>query len=312
MFVTLLAVVFALVLGHLVPSLAQSARQFGWFAQWMDWLDTRFPDDGFWRGHFGIVLAVLPALLVVFLFQHALDGPVLGLPSLLFGVATLFYAWGPGDLDLDVDAIVEAHDPIERRAAASSLYAPGEIVALDAGSLVDAVFRNGKRRWFGVLFWFLLLGPVGAILYRLTTIAAIGDSAHRMPVGMVAGARGLLKLLDWPVAQLMTLSMALTGNFDAVISAWKDHGGASLDLDADYLSAAARASVRCDLAEDAIDDAFADTLDTESGITIPAQIASTTSMPALFELRDAMSLVWRILLVWLAVLALFVVAGWVS
>ena len=30
------------------------------------------------------------------------------------------------------------------------------------------------------------------------------------------------------------------------------------------------------------------------------------------ELRDAMSLVWRCLLVWLAVLALFVIAGWVS
>jgi AmpE protein len=30
------------------------------------------------------------------------------------------------------------------------------------------------------------------------------------------------------------------------------------------------------------------------------------------ELRDAMSLVWRILLLWLALLALFVIAGWVS
>jgi len=30
------------------------------------------------------------------------------------------------------------------------------------------------------------------------------------------------------------------------------------------------------------------------------------------ELRDAMSLVWRILLLWLAALALFVIAGWVS
>jgi AmpE protein len=29
-------------------------------------------------------------------------------------------------------------------------------------------------------------------------------------------------------------------------------------------------------------------------------------------LRDAMSLVWRILLAWLALLALFVVAGWVN
>jgi AmpE protein len=30
------------------------------------------------------------------------------------------------------------------------------------------------------------------------------------------------------------------------------------------------------------------------------------------ELRDAMSLIWRILLLWLVVMALFVVAGWVG
>ena len=34
--------------------------------------------------------------------------------------------------------------------------------------------------------------------------------------------------------------------------------------------------------------------------------------PALLELRDAMSLVWRILLLWLAVLSLFVLAGFVN
>jgi AmpE protein len=30
------------------------------------------------------------------------------------------------------------------------------------------------------------------------------------------------------------------------------------------------------------------------------------------ELRDAMSLVWRTLVAWLAVIALFVIAGWVG
>ena len=34
--------------------------------------------------------------------------------------------------------------------------------------------------------------------------------------------------------------------------------------------------------------------------------------PALLELRDAMSLVWRVLLLWLAVLAILVVAGFVA
>ena len=38
----------------------------------------------------------------------------------------------------------------------------------------------------------------------------------------------------------------------------------------------------------------------------------TEAFGELPELRDAMNLAWRILILWLAVLALFVLAGWVS
>jgi AmpE protein len=41
-------------------------------------------------------------------------------------------------------------------------------------------------------------------------------------------------------------------------------------------------------------------------------VAVSRGVPGLPELRDAMSLVWRILLLWLAVLALFVIGGWVA
>jgi AmpE protein len=99
------------------------------------------------------------------------------------------------------------------------------------------------------------------------------------------------------VAQLMTLSMALVGNFDAVFNAWRAARGNQWQLDNGFLGAAARASVRSELAEEAEEYA-------EEGMV--------QTMPELPELRDAMSLVWRILLLWLAVLALFVIAGWVS
>src|SRR5690606_37407052 len=232
MFTTLLAVVVAIVLGHLVPPFAAAVRQYGWFGQWIRWLDERFPGDGFWRGRFGIALALLPPLLLVLLFQLALAGSVLGLPSLVFGIVALFYAWGPRDLDVDVDAIVEAGDPVARHDAAARLWPPGAQVSLAGGALVGAVFGSAKRRWFRVLFWFLLLGPVGALLYRLAAIAAEGDASHLLPAETVDGARGLLAILDWPVAQLMTFAMALVGNFDAVFGAWRENGGASFALDA--------------------------------------------------------------------------------
>jgi AmpE protein len=175
----------------------------------------------------------------------------------------------------------------------------------DGAALVSAVFHNALRRWFGVLFWFLVLGPMGAVLYRLTAISCEGPLAARVPAQTAAGARVLLHVLDWPVAQLMTLALALVGNFDTVLGAWRDSGGAQFHLQHRFLDAAARASVRTELAEEAAD--YADDAE-ESASAATAALAR----PGLPELRDAMSLVWRILLVWLAVLALFVIAGFVS
>ena len=296
---TLIAAVVALVLGHLAQSLAASVRHYGWYADWLRWLGTRFPEDSIWRGRWGIALALVPPLLAVGLFQLALDEPLYGLAGLVFGIAALFYVWGPRDLDLDVDAIVAAPDAASRREAAARLWPDHTTPSLDGGSLVEAVFRNALRRWFGVLFWFLVLGPFGAVLYRLTELAAEGEAAQELPGETAAGARALLAILEWPVAQLLTLAMALVGNFDTVLGAWRESGGTSLSLDNRFLGAVARASVKIELAEEA-----AEYAEDNGGAAL-----ASAELP---ELRDAMSLVWRSLLVWLAVLALFVIAGFVS
>ncbi|HEX7802488.1 MAG TPA: hypothetical protein VF471_07015 [Pseudoxanthomonas sp.] len=299
MSITLVAVVIALVLGHVAPALVTAARRYHWYGHWLRWLDAQMGEGGFWRGRYGIAVALLPPLLIVALLQWALRAPtlLLGFLGLLFGIVALVYAWGPRDLDIDVEAIIDAHDPPTRRATIAQLWPDGAAVAADGPALVEAVFRNALHRWFGVLFWFLLLGPVGALLYRLTAFSAEGEFARGLPGETREGARGLYAVLDWPVAQLMTLSMALVGNFDAVFNAWREARGNQLQLDSGFLGAAARASVKSELAEEAEEYA-------EEGMV--------QAMRELPELRDAMSLVWRILLLWMAVLALFVVAGWVS
>ena len=97
-------------------------------------------------------------------------------------------------------------------------------------------------------------------------------------------------------AHLMTLAMALAANFDKVVQVWRDwYAEGGLSLDYAFLSAAANASVASELADEAAD--------AEDG---------PSSAPALLELRDAMSLAWRMLLLWLAVLAVFVLAGLVN
>ena len=258
---------------------------------------------------------MLPPLVLVALFQLAVDAQLFGLAELLFGVAALFYAWGPRDLDRDVGAVLDAPDPASRREAAVRLSIDAN-PSLEGGSLIESVFRNAMRRWFGVLFWFLLLGPFGAILYRLAvlSVTSSGDPARDLPNRTQRGARTLLALLEWPVAQLLTLSLALVGNFDNVLDAWRGAGGASMRLDNRFLGAVARASVRRELAEEAAEaaaqGAAEDPVDPHADGDIA--VVGGYEMSDLPELRDAMSLAWRCLLVWLAVLALFVIAGFVS
>ena len=297
MFTTLVAVVAALVLGHVAPAPVASLRRFHWWARWLDWIGTHAGEGGFWQGRSGLWLALLPPVLLVLLLQVLLHDRLWGLLGLLFGVVVLVCAWGPRDLDIDVEAALDTSDP-ETRGARLAQLAPEPGVAMTEDALLPgSLMRSALRRWFAPLFWFLLLGPVGAALYRLAERAALVEAA-RLPEENAAGARVLLQWLEWPVAQLMALALALAGNFDLVFRAWRAAGGDRWQVQSGFLEAAGRAAVRGELAEEA-----EDYLREGEPVPFAGDLA---------ELRDAMSLVWRMLLVWLAVLALLVIAGWVS
>lgn len=296
MFTTLVAVIAALVLGHVAPVPVAALRRFRWYRKCLLWLGGQGSTGSLWHGRHGLWLALLPPVLLVLLVQLLLAAPLLGLPGLLFGVLVLVHAWGPRDLDVDVEAVLDAGDAVTRRERLGLLVpTPGQTVG-EGEALPGAVFRSGLRRWFAPLFWFLLLGPAGAVLYRLCERAAV-DAPALLPEDNLAGARNLLQWLEWPVAQAMTLSLALAGDFDRVFRAWRENGGSRWSARSGFLESCARAAVSGELAEDA-EDARREGHPVASG-----------EMP---ELHDAMSLVWRMLLLWLALLALLVIAGWVG
>ena len=99
--------------------------------------------------------------------------------------------------------------------------------------------------------------------------------------------------MDWPAAQLMTLALAIATDFDSVYRAWKSYhdeqGHGLFEGDNGFLLAAARSIV---VSGHAARDGYADQLDG------PMQ-----------GVQQAMDLTWRMLGVWMTVLAILLLVG---
>ena len=282
----LVAIVLVLVLCRFLPEAAR-LRNFGWWQAWVERVAASSPQSAF------AVCVLVPVLLCAVL-QWALHGVLFGLSAFLFAAAVLFYCWGPRDLERDVEAIEKAPDS-ERRAAAAQALRPQGLQAelpFEAQALVAATFEAALKRWFGVLFWFVLLGPAGALLYRLLQMSIFTPAlAERAGA---AQARRAAMLLDWLPAHFVALALAIASNFDAVFKTWRDWHAAQADrfeLNPGFLDAIARASVDAEVEAD-------------------EEYGQRDAHAPLTALSDAMVLVRRVLIVWLTIVALIVLGGW--
>ncbi|RDS82339.1 beta-lactamase induction protein [Dyella monticola] len=287
MAIRLLAALIALGLLHLQPQLAHW-RGDGGFRRWVQQLaDT----SGVGRIVLAIAVPVVLCALVIWLL-HML--PLGDLLLLVFALAVLLFSFGPHVFEADVEAILSAPDQSSREAAAQALSDDGETVAWTTADLGEATAYAALRRRFGVLFWFFLLGPIGALLYRLAR--QLGhDTSLALDADARTYARYLANALDWLPAQLMVFTLALVGHWDAVIGAWRRwHQQAAPNswylTSPDFLGAAARADVLTDI---------------EGG---DGYVEERTD--ALHELRRLRDALLRALLAWLSVVALIVLGSW--
>jgi AmpE protein len=290
MAVELVAALIVLLVLMLWPGNVAGLRRFGWYRAWLDALDFA---EGGGRVALALVLPVVACALIAHFIQHW----IYAVAALAFAVLILFYTFGPRELESDFEAVLKEDDPAARAAAAENLRSlpDGAPRAFTAAELVEAAVTASLRRRFGVLFWFFLLGPAGALAYRLAWVTANSD-AERIDPRTRHAARRFALALDWIPAHLMVLAMALVSDFDAVIGTWRawhaQPGRSAWDLDPDFLASVARSGVDADIR--AGDGANMSTLD-------PIE-----------ELADARRLMFRVLIVWLAVVALIVLAGWVT
>jgi AmpE protein len=289
---TIIAILTAFALCHFIRELG-TLHRFEWLKTVTVHCNERCKNIPGWSGVTGFLFYFGVPLLLVWAANSLLIGTLGLLGGFLLSLAVLIYTFGPHDLDSDIDAIIHAEDDEAQEAALTALLGgnpPSDREACEAAA-VEAVFREALQRWFGTIFWFAVLGVYGAVMYRIADRLTEGDLD--LPEEQYEMFRRLRQVLDWPVAQLMTLSLAIATDFDSVFSAWKKYhdqqGHGLFDGNNGFLYCSAREIV---LTGHAARDGYADQLDGPLAV-----------------IRQTMDLVWRTLFVWLTALAILLLIG---
>jgi len=217
---TIIAILLAFALCHFIRELGR-IRKNRWLTTWVGFANDAFGKLPGWSDVLGFLVIIAVPLLALLAINSVLNAALGTTGSFLLALVVLIYSFGPRDLDTDVAEVLEAGSEQERQKALKELVGgplPEDDLAGRAAS-VEGVFLQALRRWFGVIFWFAVLGIVGALLYRMV------DWLDSEEPKISSEQRGrfirLQQIMDWPAAQLMTLSLAIATDFDSVFKAWK-------------------------------------------------------------------------------------------
>jgi AmpE protein len=272
---TILIVLVGLLISHFATGF-RHLRNFGWLMWPVEWGHRRLPDQAW----LPFVLVAAVGFMVAWLATLLMTG-LFGLVGwIVLALVVFIYSLGPRDLDQDVRTLLGRNSnrpdlTVDSAAAAMQLSLedpPAQSAA--------AVFHAGLSRWFGILFWFVVLGIPGALIYRLTRVALQSDRFSESEILWLARLR---IVLDWPVLALMVLAAGLCGDLDRIYQAWKEQreSGTGWLLTPALLDRVAEAIVPADA-------------DFNGGLVAGHQM------------------VWRMLVLWMVVLSVMLLAGWLA
>lgn len=233
---TLIFILIALGLDFFLGGL-ERFRNYNWFTKLFYFLEKRLGQYKVWDGSFGLLLSLAIPVSSLIIISCALNhGSVI-----LEGVLTLLiliYCLAPEALDDRLDNFIKA---IEDGDAENISSLSDELIDVnvidDEDANEKAVIKSAlvevHKRSFAVIFWFLILGAAGALLYRL--VNEINDEFQDIRGGFADSANILLNILEWPSSRIMVVAMALAGSLSDVFSGWKKSEHLSLDVNNDVI-----------------------------------------------------------------------------
>ncbi len=229
-----------------------------------------------------IFILSLPILFLLSI-QIFLYDFLFNLPGFIFGIAVFIYCLGPACLSSDIEAYIHARTLGDDDEA---LHYAGTITNTVASTSPDqqtsdvtrAILSIANERIFSVIFWFVILGPFGAMLYRL-----ISELSKQVEYDDLAEFSEFIhSLMAWVPARMLASGYALTGNFDGAYHAYKDRS-----LSSDYSHSNHEVLV-------------------STGLGAMRNLEEKNELTSIYA---AQALVMRAVIVWISILAVMTLGG---
>jgi len=288
---TLIILVCGLALEYFLGVL-DDVRQLTWFSRYSDWLENKLVQSRYWNSAVGVMMTLAGPLIVILLIDYGLSEVFLPL-SYLFALAVLLNSIGPVFLNQSLNAYVEAlndEDDVRARHYAGelcrSVAAPEP--DKDQQEIISSIFVEANERLYAVIFWFIVLGPFGAMLYRLANILKFKyQDVHG---AFADSARQLNHILNWPSTRLFALGNALAGNMIEAMEAWRTNEDGSFAVNEAVLISSGFGALHYR----------------------PGTDMQENDLDRSYWIRAIQGLINRTLIVWLTVLAIMTIAGVLS
>jgi membrane protein required for beta-lactamase induction len=271
----------------------ESIRKFDWFIHYSDWMRQKLQQWSL-RNDTLILLIILfiPVFVIALVYQQL--GNLLSLLAFIFSVAVFVFCIGPRDVHNRANKYVESlerGDQKETNELVAEIF-EGETPPEEESQLIrrinEILLISANNNFLGMVFWFVILGPVGAAIYRLNHVLlkSLREEHAEEKSSFFQSTQLLFSILNWLPSHLTAITYAVTGSFVDAIHQWKIHKSY------DHLVPDAANNMLIDTGFGAIQ--FEPDHKVFDGQTI----------------YDILGLCRRTIIVWITVIAILTLAGW--
>ena len=294
----LITIIISLLIEKYYPDISRW-RNFAWYRGYLAWMWRHLQARDQLHGPVAVLALLIPIVAAIGVALHFLYD-FSAVAGFFGGLLVTIYSLGPKNLHHQVQSFITARqreDTAEADQVVHTLlgdFIPGKDEDMFT-MIIAKIYTAANERLLAVLFWFLVLGPVGAALVRLTNQAAEAGRAASpafKPDGASLGALEQLQfILLWIPARLTALSFAITGSFVHTFEMWRHHRDL-LPYWAD--------SNDCILVSTGF-----------GAMQAKPTIGNTPgSELTLDHLQQALDLTLRAVLMWLAIYSILILSGW--